>query len=53
MQLNNYEQNVILVALDHLEEHLEELEAIGNITKDTYNLRMEAVATARDKIINN
>ena len=52
MKLSNYEQNVILVALDHMEEHLEALEVMGDITEDTYNLRMEAVNTARTKIKN-
>ena len=50
MQLNNYEQNVILVALDHMEEHLDAIEQDGCITEDTYNLRMNAVNTARTKI---
>jgi len=53
MNLNNYEKNVILVALDHMEEHLEAIEQDGCITEDTYNLRMEAVSTARTKIQNN
>jgi hypothetical protein len=53
MQLSNYAKNVILVALDHMEEHLETIELDGCITEDTYNLRMEAVSTARTKIQNN
>ena len=53
MELSNYEKNVILVALDHMEEHLEAIEQDGCITEDTYNLRMEAVSTARTKIQNN
>jgi len=53
MELNNYEKNVLLVALDHMEEHLEAIEQDGVITEDTYNLRMEAVSTARTKIQNN
>jgi len=52
MKLSNYEQNVILVALDHMEEHLEALEVMGDITEDTYNLRMGAVKTAKMKIKN-
>ena len=53
MQLTDYEKNVILVALDHMEEHLDAIEQDGIITEDTYNLRMEAVNTARTKIQNN
>ena len=53
MKLSEHEKNVILVALDHMEEHLESIEQDGCITEDTYNLRMEAVSTARTKIKNN
>ena len=53
MYFDNYEKNVLLVALDHMEEHLEAIEHDGIITEDTYNLRMEAVNTARTKIKNN
>ena len=52
MHFNNYEQNVLLVALDHMEEHLDAIEQYGIITEDTYKLRMEAVSTARTKIEN-
>ena len=50
MNLTNYEKNVLLVSLDHMEEHLEEIEYNGVISEDTYNLRMEAIKTARTKI---
>lgn len=50
MKLSNTETNVLLVALDHMEEHLEAIEYDGVISEDTYNLRMEAVRTARTKI---
>ena len=53
LELTNYEKNVILVALDHMEEHLEIIEHDGAITEDTYKLRMESVETARTKIQNN
>ncbi len=53
MELSNYEKNLLLVALDHMEEHLESIEHEGCITEDTYKLRMEAVSTARTKIENN
>ena len=53
MQLSNLEKNVLLVALDHMEEYLVAIEQAGCITEDPYNLRMEAVSTARTKIQNN
>ena len=53
MNFDDYEKNLLLVALDHMEEHLETIEHDGAITEDTYKLRMEAVSTARTKIQNN
>ena len=50
MKLTEYEENLILVSLDHMEEHLFIIYEAGDITEDTYNLRMEAVRTARTKI---
>jgi len=50
MQFTNYEKNVLLVSLDHMEEHLETIEHESVISEDTYNLRMEAIKTARTKI---
>ena len=50
MNLTNYEKNLLLVSLDHMEEHLFIIEEGGDITEDTYNLRMEAIKTARTKI---
>ena len=50
MQFTNYEKNVLLVSLDHMEEHLFIIVEGGDITDDTYNLRMEAIKTARTKI---
>ena len=50
MKFTNYEKNVLLVSLDHMEEHLFIIEEGGDITEDTYNLRMEAIKTARNKI---
>ena len=52
MQLNNYEKNILLVALDHMEEHLQSIEHDGCITVDTYQLRMETLNSARTKIEN-
>ena len=50
--LNNYEKNLLLVALDHMAEHLESIEQDGSITVDTYKLRMETLNSARTKIKN-
>ena len=50
MKFTNYEKNVLLVSLDHMEEHLEAIEYEGFISEDTYNLRMEVIKTARTKI---
>ena len=50
MNLTNYEKNVLLVSLDHMHSHLEAIEYEGVISEDTYNLRMEAIKTARTKI---
>ena len=52
MQLNNYEKNLLLVALDHMEEHLQSIEHDGCITVDTYQLRMETLNSTRTKIEN-
>ena len=52
MEFTNYERNLILVSLDHMEEHLFIIEEAGDITEDTYNLRMDALKTARTKIKN-
>lgn len=53
MNFTNYEKNVLMVALDHMEEHFESIVIDGCITIDTYKLRMEALSTARTKIQNN
>ena len=52
MNLNNYERNLILVSLDHMEEHLFIIYEAGDITLDTFNLRMDVLKTARIKIKN-
>ncbi len=51
MEFTDYETNLLLVALDHMEEHLEAIEYDGAITKDTYDLRMESLNSAKTKII--
>jgi hypothetical protein len=52
MNLTNLEQNVVLVSLDHMEEHLFIIYEAGDITEDTYNLRMNSLKTVRTKIKN-
>jgi len=53
MKLTKYEKNIILVALDHMEEYLQDIEHDGYITEDTYNLRIETLNAAITKIKNN
>ena len=50
MNLTNQEQNLVLVSLDHMEEHLYIIWEAGDITEDTYNLRIKACNTVRTKI---
>jgi len=50
MNLTNHEQNLALVSLDHMEEHLFIIYEAGDITLDTYNLRMNSLKTVRTKI---
>lgn len=50
MKLTEYEKNITLVSLDHMEEYLFITEEAGDISEDTYDLRMKAVRTARTKI---
>ena len=57
MQLNNNnmnltisERNILLVSLDHMEEHLFIIYEAGDITLDTFNLRMETWKTVYNKI---
>jgi hypothetical protein len=50
MQFTNYEKNLLLVSLDHMEEHLEAIEHESVISEDTYILRVDAIKTARTKI---
>mgnify|MGYP003625469579 FL=1 len=50
MNLTHYERNVILVSLDHMEEHLFILYESGDIIETIYNLRIKACNTARNKI---
>jgi len=50
MNLTNHEQNLALVSLDHMEEHLFIIYEAGDITLDTFNLRMDTWKTAYNKI---
>ena len=54
MKLTSREMNVVLVALDHMEEHLEIVMEAGDFRfTHMYELRMEACKTARTKIKEN
>ena len=50
MELTQRERNLILVSLDHMEEHLFIIYEAGDITLDTFNLRMETWKTVHKKI---
>jgi len=50
MELTPSERNLILVSLDHMEEHLFIIYEAGDITLDTFNLRMETWKTVHKKI---
>ena len=50
MKFTNYEKNVLLVSLDHMEEHLEIAMEAGYLTHHDYGVRVEACKTARTKI---
>jgi|TARA_R110000796_G_scaffold29815_1_gene80056 hypothetical protein len=48
-ELSNIEFNVLAVALDHMEEHLEELDEL--IFEDFTRFRLEALKTLRKKLL--
>ena len=50
MNLTSSERNILLVSLDHMEEHLFIIYEAGDITLDTFNLRMDTWKTAYNKI---
>ena len=50
MNLTTSERNILLVSLDHMEEHLFIIYEAGDITLDTFNLRMETWKTVYNKI---
>ena len=53
MKLTKIEMNVILVSLDHMEEHLESSMEAGDLVEKQYEARLEACKTARIKIKEN
>lgn len=50
MELTSSERNIILVSLDHMEEHLFIIYEAGDITPDTFSLRMNTWKTVYQKI---
>ena len=50
MQLSNTETNVLLVALDHMEEEILDLIRETTIQANTLGDRLEACRTTRNKI---
>jgi hypothetical protein len=50
MNLTTSERNILLVSLDHMEEHLFIIYEAGDITLDTFNLRMDTWKTVYNKI---
>ena len=50
MELSNIETNVLLVALDHMEEHLQELMEERELRGDMWQERLNACKTIRTKI---
>ena len=50
MELTNTETNVLLVALDHMEEEIQDSIREITIQADTLGYRLEACRTTRNKI---
>lgn len=50
MKLTNTEQNVLLVALDHMEEEILDLMKERELRGDMWKERLEACKTIRNKI---
>lgn len=50
MQLTNTEQNVLLVALDHMEEEILDLMKERTLRAVTWGERLDACRTIRNKI---
>jgi len=50
MKLTNTEMNVLLVALDHMEEHIQELMKLRELRGDMWEERLDACESIRTKI---
>lgn len=50
MKLTNIEKNVLLVALDHMEEHIQELMEDRTFQRDMWQERLDACKTIRTKL---
>lgn len=50
MKLTNTEKNVLLVALDHMEEHLLELMEMRKLRGNMWKERLDACESIRTKI---
>ncbi len=50
MKLTNVEKNVLLVALDHMEEHIQELMAERTLRGAMWQERLDACETIRTKL---
>jgi hypothetical protein len=50
MKLTNIEKNVLLVALDHMEEHIIELMEERTLRGDMWQERLDACKTIRTKL---
>lgn len=51
MKLTNTEINVLLVAIDHMEEHIKELMEVRELRGDMWQERLDACESIRTKII--
>lgn len=52
IKLNNTEQNVLLVALDHMEEEISDLMSDRTLSGDMWKERLDACESIRTKIKN-
>jgi hypothetical protein len=50
MKLTNIEKNVLLVALDHMEEHITDLMEERTLRGDMWQERLDACESVRTKI---
>jgi hypothetical protein len=50
MKLTNVEKNVLLVALDHMEEHIVDLMKERELRGDMWQERLDACKTIRTKL---